>query len=128
MMYVSNLTLKPPLDGWAPSPALACSFANQNIRCPKGSQSLIAEDWTQNFTELGEQLLEKYVFPSLQGDWKDTYDCGQPGIKKVNVKGIAGCLKKKVFHGDIAVEYVCNEQARTRSVVIDGIMQLSGKC
>ncbi len=100
-----------------------------DITCPKGTSRLIAKDWTQNFNDLADELLEEFIFPGLSGDWKDTYDCGAPGIRKASVKGIAGCIdKKKRFHGQTCISYVCNQQARTRSLCIDGYMKLKGKC
>ncbi len=104
-------------------------FANQDVTCSKGTDELIATDWTQNFDDLADKLLEKFVFPALRGDDKDVYDCGAPGIKKAFVKGIAGCInKKKLFHGETCIDYVCNQQARTRKICVDGLMQLRGDC
>ncbi len=127
-MYVSNVA---PLSRTEllTRGALARSLANQNVSCPKGTQELIATDWTQNFDDLADKLLEDFVFPALGGNDKDVYDCGKAGIKKAFVKGIAGCItKKKLFHGYTCIDYVCNQQARTRYLCIDGFMQLSGKC
>jgi hypothetical protein len=112
-----------------PTSSLGDDKVDTDITCPKGTSSLIATDWTQNFNDLADELLEDFIFPGLSGDWKDTYDCGAPGIKKAFMKGIAGCIdKKKRFHGQACINYVCNQQARTRNLCIDGYMQLKGKC
>ena len=113
----------------APLVSLGDDKVDTNISCPKGTSSLIATDWTQNFNDLADELLQDFIFPGLNGDWKDTYDCGAPGIRKASVKGIAGCIdKKKKFHGQTCVSFVCNQQARTRTLCIDGYMQLKGQC
>ena len=80
------------------------------------------------YSKVASGLLTKFLFPSLRGDDKDVYDCGSAGIKKANVKGIAGCLKKGIFHGEVGIDYVCNQQARTRTVTVDATMKLKGNC
>jgi hypothetical protein len=72
-------------------------------KCEKGSQSMEATDYTAGFEGMAKKLLTKGVFPSLRGDDKDVYDCGKPGIKRIDVKGVYGCRKGKLFHGDVCV-------------------------
>lgn len=100
-----------------------------DVHCAKGAEEIIATDYTQNYNAIAKKLLTSVVFKSFtNNDQRDTYDCGSDGIKRANVKGIAGCLAKGTFHGDVCIQYVCNNQARIRTVCVDGAMKLKGNC
>lgn len=113
------------------NPAPITDFTQQKVNtdfaCSRGTE-IIATDWTKPYNAIAKKLLTKFVFPGLSGDWKDTYDCGKPGIRTASVDGIAGCLTGNNFHGDVCISYSCNQQARQRKVCVDGTMQLSGNC
>jgi len=98
------------------------------LQCGKGDQEVSATIYTKPYESLAKSLLQKGVFKAVSGDDKDVYDCGSPGIKSVNVKRVQGCLNKGKMHADMAIDYVCNQQARTRSVVVDFVAQVTGNC
>jgi hypothetical protein len=111
------------------SPADYDSYVmNVSMQCGKGDQEVSATIYTREYESLAKSILQKGVFKSVSGDDKDVYDCGSAGIKSVNVKSIQGCLNKGKMHADMGIEYVCNQQARIRSVSVDFVGQVSGNC